>query len=111
EGCEGSLRRLKVERIDVYQLHRPDPAVPLDESVGALAALKEEGKVAHVGLSNVTVDQLEQAQEVVPVVSVQNRYNLVERADEDLVEACARQGIGFIPWFPLKTGKLAEGQG
>src|SRR5437763_17140514 len=82
EALEGSLRRLRLERIDIYQFHRPDPEVPFEESVGTLAELQKEGKIAHVGISNVTVDQLRQAQEIVPIVSVQNRYNLVERNDE-----------------------------
>ena len=111
EACEGSLRRLRLERIDLYQFHRPDTEVPFEESVGTLAELQKEGKIAHVGISNVTVDQLRQAQEIVPIVSVQNRYNLVERNDEDVLEACERQTIGFIPWFPLKTGQLAKGSG
>src|SRR5947209_646333 len=92
QACEGSLRRLKLDRIHLYQLHRPDPNVPLEESVGTLAALRDEGKIAHVGLSNVTVDALRRAQRVVPVVSVQNRYNLVERRDEDLLQACETDG-------------------
>jgi len=108
EECEGSLRRLKLERIDLYQFHRPDPAVPIEESVGAIAQLREEGKVADVGVSNVTVDELRRAQAVVPIVSVQNRYNIVERNDEDVLDACAADGLAFIPWFPLKTGELAN---
>src|SRR5437763_1890789 len=85
EACEGSLRRLRVERIDVYQFHRPDPDVPFEDSVGTFAELQKEGKVAHVGLSNVSVDELRRAQAIVPIVSVQNRYNLVERDDEDVL--------------------------
>jgi pyridoxine 4-dehydrogenase len=110
EACEGSLRRLKVERIDLYQLHRPDPDVPFEESVGALAELREEGKVRHVGLSNVSVEQLEAALEVVPVVSVQNRYNLSDRASEDVLKACEERGIAFLPWAPLAgdTPELRE---
>jgi pyridoxine 4-dehydrogenase len=111
QECDGSLRRLKLERIDLYQFHRPDPDVPFGESVGALAELRNEGKIANVGLSNVTVDQLREAQEIVPIVSVQNRYNIVERDDEDVLEACAADGLAFIPWFPLKTGELAKGGG
>ncbi len=107
-ACEGSLRRLRLERIDLYQLHTPDPKVPFEESVGALAELREEGKIRHVGLSNVNAGQLEQAQEIVPIASVQNRYNLINRYSEDVIGLCERQGIGFIPWFPLATGNLAR---
>lgn len=106
--CDASLRRLKVDRIDVYQLHAVDPNVPLEDSVGALAELREAGKVRHVGLSNVTVDDLARAREIVPVVSVQNRYNIADRAGEDVLEACEADGIGFIPWRPLATASLAE---
>ena len=108
EACEGSLRRLRLERIDLYQLHRPDPKVPFEESVGALARLRAEGKIRHVGLSNVGVEQLRRAQEIVPVVSVQNRYNLADRLSEDVLEACEEQGIAFFPWWPLAVGDLAE---
>jgi pyridoxine 4-dehydrogenase len=108
EACESSLMRLRVERIDLYQLHSPDPEVPFEESVGALAELRTEGKIRHVGLSNVSVGQLEQAQQIVPIVSVQNRYSLVERFSEDVLEICEREGLGFIPWFPLATGRLAR---
>jgi len=111
QECEGSLRRLKLERIDLYQFHRPDPAVPIEESVGAIAELRAEGKVANVGVSNVTVAELRRAQAVVPIVSVQNRYNIVERNDEDVLDACAADGLAFIPWFPLKTGELAKAGG
>jgi aryl-alcohol dehydrogenase-like predicted oxidoreductase len=107
-ACEASLRRLRLDRIDLYQLHSPDPAVPLEDSVGALAELREEGKIRHVGLSNVSVDQLARAQEIVPVVSVQNRYSLTDRAAEDVLEACERGGLGFLPWFPLAMGDLAR---
>jgi pyridoxine 4-dehydrogenase len=106
--CEGSLRRLRLERIDLYQLHSPDPKVPLEESMGALRELKEEGKVRHVGVSNVSVDQLRQARAVVEVVSVQNRYNLTERRSEDVLQVCERERLGFLPWFPLATGSLAR---
>ena len=108
EACEGSLRRLRLERIDLYQLHRPDPKVPFEESVGELARLREEGKIRHVGLSNVDVGQLARAQAIVPIVSVQNRYNLADRRWEDVLEACAEQGIAFFPWWPLAVGDLAE---
>ncbi len=108
EACEGSLRRLMVDRIDVYQLHRPDSRVPFEDSVWALAELREEGKIRHVGLSNVGVRELVMAIDIVPIVSVQNRYNLTDRSSEAVLEACEREGIAFIPWFPLATGKLAR---
>jgi aryl-alcohol dehydrogenase-like predicted oxidoreductase len=108
EACEGSLRRLRLERIDLYQLHRPDPKVPLEESVGELARLREEGKIRYVGLSNVDLAQLARAQAIVPVFSVQNRYNLADRQSEDVLEACEEQGIAFFPWRPLAVGDLAE---
>ena len=108
EACEGSLRRLKVDRIDLYQLHRIDPRVPLEESVGTLAELREEGKIRHVGLSEVDVEELEHAREIVPIASVQNRYSLIDRGYEDVLDFCERESIGFIPWFPLATGNLAR---
>jgi len=108
ECCEGSLRRLKLERIDLYQLHAPDPKVPYADSVGALKELQEEGKIRHVGVSNVSTEELDEARGIVDVVSVQNRYNLEDRHSEDVLEACEQAGIGFIPWFPLATGRLAE---
>jgi pyridoxine 4-dehydrogenase len=108
EACEGSLRRLRVERIDVYQLHAPDPRVPFEDSMGALKDLQDEGKIRHVGVSNVSVEQLGIAREIVPVVSVQNRYNLADRSSEDVLAECEGLGIGFIPWWPLAAGSLAE---
>jgi pyridoxine 4-dehydrogenase len=108
ECCEGSLRRLRVDRIDLYQLHSPDPAVPLRESMGALRELRDEGKVRHVGVSNVSVGQLRRAREVVEVVSVQNRYNLGDRGSDDVLEACERDGLAFVPWRPLATDGFAE---
>jgi pyridoxine 4-dehydrogenase len=108
EALEGSLRRLRLEQIDLYQFHRPDPNVPFEESVGTFADMRKEGKVRHVGLSNVTTDQLSTAQKIVPIASVQNRYNLADREHEDVLTACEQQGIGFIPWFPLATGDLAK---
>ena len=108
EACEGSLKRLRVDRIDLYQLHRIDPRVPAEESLGALAELREEDKIHHVGLSEVSVEELQHAQEIVPIVSVQNRYNLTDRGSEDVLDFCEREGIGFIPWFPLATGDLAR---
>jgi pyridoxine 4-dehydrogenase len=106
--CEASLRRLRLERIDVYQLHSPDPQVPLEDSMGALKELQDEGKIRHVGVSNVSVEELERARAVVEVVTVQNRYNLTERHSESVLETCERDGIGFIPWFPLAIGELAR---
>jgi pyridoxine 4-dehydrogenase len=121
QACEASLRRLEVDTIDLYQLHSPDPKVPFEESVGALAELREEGKVRNVGVSNVGVDQaaqsgnsedgirqLEQAREIVPVVSVQNRYSLTKPRFEELLAHCEQEGIGFIPWSPIDWGELAE---
>jgi aryl-alcohol dehydrogenase-like predicted oxidoreductase len=108
EACEGSLRRLRVDRIDLYQLHRPDPKVPYEESVGAIKELRDEGQVRLVGVSNVSVEQLETAREIVPVASVQNRFNLTDRGSEDVLERCAELGIAFIPWFPLSAGSLAD---
>jgi pyridoxine 4-dehydrogenase len=108
ECCEGSLARLRVARIDLYQLHAPDPEVPLEDSLGALRELQEQGKVRHIGVSNVSVEQLERARELVDVVTVQNRFNLADRDSEPVLEACERAGIGFIPWFPLATGDLAR---
>jgi aryl-alcohol dehydrogenase-like predicted oxidoreductase len=106
--CEDSLRRLKLERIDAYQLHAVDPKVPIEDSVGALAELREEGKIRHVGLCNVGIEELERAQAIVPIVSVQNRYNLADRRSEDVLSACAESSLGFLPWFPLATGDLAQ---
>ena len=107
-ACEASLRRLRVETIDLYQLHRPDPKTPFSESVGALRELKEEGKIRHVGLSNVSVAQLEEARRIVEIASVQNEYNLGNRESEDVLEACEREGIAFLPWYPLDAGELAR---
>ena len=105
--CEGSLRRLKLERIELYQFHRPDPNVPFAESVGALAALRAEGKIRHVGLSNVTFAQVKEAQSIVPIASVQNRYNLSEREDDPVVDYCAGQKIAYLPWGPLAAKPFA----
>jgi aryl-alcohol dehydrogenase-like predicted oxidoreductase len=107
-ACDGSLKRLRLERIDVYQLHAPDPKVPIEESVGALRDLRDEGKIKHVGLSNVDVEELERAQSVVPIVSVQNEYNLGFRESEDVLDECERQGLAFLPWYPLSSGSLAQ---
>ena len=100
-ACEASLRRLRMERIDLYQLHRPDPKVPFADSVGTLAALRAEGKIRHIGLSNVTVAQIEEARTIVPIVSVQNRYNLRERGADDVLALCESHGIAFLPYGPL----------
>ena len=108
EAIEGSLRRLKIETIDLYQLHRIDPEVPVEESLGTMAELRDEGKVRHVGISEVSVDELRQAQEIVPISSVQNRYNLTDRGSEAVLEASEADGIAFIPWFPLASGSLSQ---
>ncbi|CAA9402750.1 MAG: Putative oxidoreductase [uncultured Rubrobacteraceae bacterium] len=108
EACEGSLRRLQLDRIDLYQLHRPDSRVPFERSIEALAQLREEGRIRHVGLSNVSAAQLETARGIVPIVSVQNRYNLNDRRSEAVLRACECAGIAFIPWLPLATGRLAR---
>ncbi len=107
QACEGSLRRLRVETIDLYQLHRIDPEVPAEDQIGTLAELRDEGKVRHVGLSEVGVDEIRMAREIVPIATVQNRYNLTDRAWEEVLEHCEAEGIGFIPWYPLAVGKLA----
>ena len=109
--CESSLRRLRLDRIDLWQLHRIDTKVPADEQFGLLAELVREGKVRHVGLSEVSVSDIEAARRVVPIVTVQNRYNVAERTAEDVLQHCEREGIGFIPWYPLLTGKLADAGG
>ena len=106
--CEESLRLLRVERIDLYQLHRPDPNVPFAESVGALSELRREGKIRHIGLSNVTLAQIVEAQGIVPIVSVQNRYNLIERADDPVVDYCAERNIAYLPWGPLAAKPFAR---
>ena len=111
EACEESLGRLRLDRIELYQFHVPDPNVPYEESLGALIELREEGKIAHIGISNVSVAQLEQALGMTDVVTVQNRFNLGDRAAEDVLDACTERGIGFIPWFPLATGSLAQSGG
>jgi aryl-alcohol dehydrogenase-like predicted oxidoreductase len=103
-ACERSLKRLRLERIDLYQLHRPDPDVPLEESVGALAALRREGKIRHVGLSNVSADQLGRAQAVAPIATVQNEYNRGLTVADDVLRVCEADGIGFMPWRPLGDG-------
>ena len=108
KALEGSLRRLGLERIDLYQLHRPDPAVPFQESVGELVRLKDEGKIRHIGLSNVDEEQLDRALGMTEIVSVQNRYNLSDRASEGVLDRCESLGIAFLPWFPLAVGELTR---
>ena len=110
-ACEGSLARLKLDRIDLYQLHRIDRAVPLADQLGALVRLQEEGKIRHIGLSEVTVADLEAARRLAPIVSVQNRYNFAERHYEAVVNYCEREGLAFLPWFPLADGSLTEARG
>ena len=100
-ACDASLRRLRMERIDLYQLHRPDPKVPFADSVGTLATLRAEGKIRHVGLSNVTLAQIGEARAIVPIISVQNRYNLRERGADDVIDYCEQNGIAFLPFGPL----------
>ena len=102
EACEGSLRRLRLEQIPLYQLHRPDPAVPLAESMGAIAELKKEGKIRHVGISNVSETELREAQKIVPVVSVQNRYNVADRRSQSMVDLCEQDQLVFLPWAPIQ---------
>jgi pyridoxine 4-dehydrogenase len=111
EGLEGSLRRLRRDQIDLYQLHRIDDAVPEEDQFGTLADMQRAGKVRHLGLSEVTVDQIERARRYFPVVSVQNRYNLADREWEPVLDYCERESIAFIPWYPLQTGKLAGSVG
>jgi aryl-alcohol dehydrogenase-like predicted oxidoreductase len=102
EVCEGSLRRLKLDQIPLYQFHRPDPAVPLEDSIGALVTLKEQGKIRHIGVSNVTEDQLRRAQRLTPIVSIQNRYNVEDRQSESLVDLCEQEQMVFLPWAPIQ---------
>jgi aryl-alcohol dehydrogenase-like predicted oxidoreductase len=109
-ACEGSLRRLGLEQIPLYQLHVPDPAVPFDESVGALVELRDEGKIAHIGLSNVEVDQVRSAAAVTPVASVQNRYNTGDRRSDPVVELAGELGFAFIPWAPVGGGRPGQGR-
>jgi aryl-alcohol dehydrogenase-like predicted oxidoreductase len=108
KALEGSLKRLGLDRIDLYQFHRPDPAVPFQESVGELVRLKDEGKIRHIGLSNVDEEQLNQALGMTEIVSVQNRYNLSDRASERVLNHCELLGIAFLPWFPLAVGRLTQ---
>jgi pyridoxine 4-dehydrogenase len=107
QQCELSLRRLRVERIDLFQLHRIDPQVPAEDQFGLLGDLLAEGKIAAVGLSEVSVAEIEAARRIVRIATVQNRYNLVDRRSDDVLAHCAREGIGFMPWFPIAAGRLA----
>jgi len=102
EACEGSLRRLRLDQIPLYQLHRPDPKVPLAESMGAIAELKAEGKIRHVGVSNVTEEQYREAQRIVPIVSIQNRFNVADRQSQPLVDLCEQEDLVFLPWAPIQ---------
>ena len=107
-ACEGSLRRLRLERIELYQLHRIDPKVPAEDQLGALKDLQAEGKIKHIGLSEVTVQQIEHSRKIVPIVSVQNRYSITDQAADDVLDHCEKENIGFIPWFPLAAGRVAR---
>jgi len=108
-ACEGSLRRLRVDQIDVYYLHRPDPGVPYEESVGALKELRDEGKIRHVAVSNASLELLEIARGIVEIAAVQNQYSVTDRRSQDVLEVCERDGIGFVPWAPLDAGALEPG--
>lgn len=108
QQVEMSLRRLRLERIDLYQLHRIDPKVPVEESLGALKDLQAQGKIHHIGLSEVSPEEIERARKTAPIVTVQNRYNLSDRVHERTLEYCANHHLGFIPWFPVAAGKLAR---
>ncbi|MGA7539629.1 MAG: aldo/keto reductase [Steroidobacteraceae bacterium] len=111
KACEGSLRRLRRERIDLYQLHAPDPKVPLEDSIGELVRLKGEGKIRHIGVSNVSVKELERCERLTAVVSVQNRYNLEDRQSDAVLAHCESRAIAFLPWAPLGSGRHASGSG
>jgi len=106
-ACEGSLRRLRLDRIDLYQLHRIDPKVPAEDQLGTLSDLQKQGKIKHIGLSEVSVRQIQHARTIVPIVSVQNRYSVTDRASEDVLEYCEKEKMGFIPWFPLAAGRIS----
>jgi aryl-alcohol dehydrogenase-like predicted oxidoreductase len=105
---EMSLRRLKLERIELYQLHRIDPRTPLEESLGALKKMQEQGKIRHIGLSEVTPAEIEEAEKIVPIVTIQNKYSLAERKHEETLHYCERRGIAFLPWYPMAGGKLLK---
>jgi pyridoxine 4-dehydrogenase len=106
-ALDGSLRRLRLERIDLYQLHRIDPKVPAEDQLGALKDLQAQGKIKHIGLSEVSVRQIENARKIVPIVSVQNRYSVSDRGSEDVLEYCEKEKLAFIPWFPLAAGRVS----
>ena len=111
QACEASLQRLRRERIDLYQLHAPDPKVPLEDSIGELVRLQSEGKIRHIGVSNVSVGELERCERLTPIVSVQNRYNLEDRHSDEVLAYCERKAIAFLPWAPLGSGRHAKGSG
>ena len=102
EACEGSLRRLRLDQIPLYQFHSPDPRVPLADSIGALAEMKDEGKIRHIGVSNFSAEQVQEAQQIVPVVSVQNRYNVTDRSSEPVLDLCTQEALAFLPWAPIQ---------
>jgi len=106
-ACEASLRRLRIDQIDLYQLHRIDPKVPVEDQLGALRHLRAHGKIKHIGLSEVSVKQIQHARTIVPIVSVQNRYSITDRGSEDVLEYCEQEKLGFIPWFPLAAGRVS----
>jgi pyridoxine 4-dehydrogenase len=106
-ACDGSLRRLRMERIDLYQLHRIDPKIPAEDQLGTLKDLQAQGKIRHIGLSEVSVRQIQHARKIVPIVSVQNRYSITDRGSEDVLEYCEKEKLGFIPWFPLAAGRVS----
>src|SRR5260221_4315987 len=109
-ACEGSLRRLRLDRIDLYQLHRIDPKVPAEDQLGTLKDLQSQGKIKHIGLSEVTVRQIQHARTIVPIMSVQNRYSVTDRGSEDVLEYCEKEKMGFIPWFPLAAGRVSRSE-
>jgi pyridoxine 4-dehydrogenase len=109
-ACEGSLRRLRLDRVDLYQLHRIDPKVPAEDQLGTLKDLQAQGKIKHIGLSEVSVEQIQHARTIVPIVSVQNRYSITDRGSEDVLEYCEQEKLGFIPWFPLAAGRVSGSQ-
>jgi pyridoxine 4-dehydrogenase len=111
QACEGSLRRLRCDRIDVYQLHAPDPKVPLEDSIGELVRLKDEGKIRHIGVSNVSVAELKRCERLTQIVSVQNRYNLEDRHSDEVLAYCESRAIAFLPWAPIGSGRHANGSG
>lgn len=109
-ACEGSLRRLRLDRIELYQLHRIDPKVSAEDQLGTLKDLQAQGKIKHIGLSEVSVEQIQHARTIVPIVSVQNRYSITDRGSEDVLEYCEKEKMGFIPWFPLAAGRVSGSQ-